>query len=71
MYDKEFMNLAIAEAKVGIANGHGGPFGAVVVKDGKMIASGHNCVLKDNDSTCHGEIAAIRKDARNLRFVWL
>ena len=61
MYDKECMNLAIAEAKVGIANGHGGPFGAVVIKDGKMIASGHNCVLKENDSTCHGEIVAIRK----------
>jgi tRNA(Arg) A34 adenosine deaminase TadA len=67
MYDKEFMNLAIAEAKVGIANGHGGPFGAVVVKDGKMIASGHNCVLKDNDSTCHGEIAAIRKAEATLK----
>ena len=67
MYDKEFMNLAIAEAKVGIANGHGGPFGAVVVKDGKMIASGHNCVLKDNDSTCHGEISAIRKAEAALK----
>jgi len=67
MYDREFMRLAIAEAKVGITNGHGGPFGAVVVKDGKMIASGHNCVLRDNDSTCHGEIVAIRKSEATLK----
>ena len=49
------MKLAIAEAKDGIKNGHGGPFGAVVVKDGEVVASGHNCVLKNNDSTCHGD----------------
>ena len=61
MYKKEFMDLAIAEARTGIDNGHGGPFGAVVVKDGKVVATGHNCVLKNNDSTCHGEIDAIRK----------
>lgn len=67
MYDRELMRLAIAEAKVGITNGHGGPFGAVVVKDGKMIASGHNCVLRDNDSTCHGEIVAIRKAEATLK----
>lgn len=61
MYKKEFMDLAIAEARTGIDNNHGGPFGAVVVKDGKVVATGHNCVLRNNDSTCHGEIDAIRK----------
>lgn len=61
LYQKEFMEAAIAEAKTGIMNGHGGPFGAVVVKDGRIVASGHNSVLKNNDSTCHGEIDAIRK----------
>ena len=66
MYNKEFMNLAIAEAKVGIENGHGGPFGAVIVKDGQVIASGHNCVIINNDSTCHGEIDAIRKAEQAL-----
>ncbi len=66
MYNKEFMDLAIKEAKTGIENGHGGPFGAVVIKDGKVIASGHNCVLKNNDSTCHGEIDAIRKAEAKL-----
>lgn len=65
-YNKDFMKLAIDEARVGIENGHGGPFGAVVVKDGEVIASGHNCVLKNNDSTCHGEIDAIRKAEAKL-----
>lgn len=60
------MKLAVAEAKAGIENGHGGPFGAVIVKDGKVVASGHNQVLKNNDSTCHGEIDAIRKAEQAL-----
>ena len=66
MYQKDFMEAAVAEAKTGIHHGHGGPFGAVVVKDGKIIASGHNCVLKNTDSTCHGEIDAIRKAEQAL-----
>lgn len=66
-YNKDFMSLAVAEAKAGIRSKHGGPFGAVVIKDGKVIASSHNCVLKDNDSTCHGEIAAIREAERKLK----
>lgn len=61
MYHKQFMEKAIEEARDGINNGHGGPFGAVIVKDGTIIASGHNCVIKNNDSTCHGEIDTIRK----------
>lgn len=66
MYQKEFMEVAIAEAKTSIQNGHGGPFGAVIAKDGKVIASGHNCVIKNTDSTCHGEIDAIRKAEQKL-----
>ena len=66
MYQKAFMEIAIDEARTGIQHGHGGPFGAVVVKDGQVIASGHNCVLKNNDSTCHGEIDAIRKAEQKL-----
>ena len=61
MYNSRFMQIAILEARAGIAHGHGGPFGAVIVKDGKFISSGHNHVLINNDSTCHGEIDAIRK----------
>ena len=66
MYKKEFMEIAVNEAKEGIVNGDGGPFGAVVVKDGEVIASGHNRVLANNDSTCHGEIDAIRKAESRL-----
>ena len=65
-YQKAFMSLAVAEARAGIRSGHGGPFGSVIVKDGRVIASGHNCVLKNNDSTCHGEISAIRKAEKKL-----
>lgn len=56
----KYMELAINEAKNGIKHKHGGPFGTVIVKDGKIIASSHNQVLKNNDPTCHGEISAIR-----------
>ena len=67
MYQKEFMEIAISEARNGFLNGDGGPFGAVIVKDGEVIASGHNRVLKNNDSTCHGEIDAIRKAEQKLQ----
>lgn len=60
------MEAAIAEARAGIQNNDGGPFGAVVVKDGTIVASGHNHVLSNNDSTCHGEIDAIRKAEQEL-----
>ena len=66
MYKKEFMKIAIDEAKDGILNHDGGPFGAVIVRDGEVIASGHNRVLSSNDSTCHGEIDAIRKAESKL-----
>ncbi len=62
----EFMKIAVEEAKNGILNGDGGPFGAVIVKDNKIIGKGHNKVLKNNDPTCHGEISAIRDACKNL-----
>ena len=55
-----FMREAIEEAREGIRNGHGGPFGSVIVRDGEIIGRGHNRVLVDNDSTAHGEVTAIR-----------
>lgn len=61
------MQLAIDEARAGVREHHGGPFGAVVVKDGKVVASGHNRVLRNNDSTCHGEVDAIRKAEQELQ----
>lgn len=63
----KFMRMAINEAKKGIESHHGGPFGAVIVKDGKVVGKGHNQVLKNNDPTCHGEIMAIHKACKNLK----
>lgn len=67
MKDIEFMRMAIEEAREGIRNHHGGPFGSVIVKDGEVVGRGHNMVLKNNDPTCHGEVAAIRDAGANLQ----
>ena len=63
----KFMKLAIQEAQKGIVLGHGGPFGAVIVKDGKVISKGHNHVVANNDPTCHGEVDAIRKACKKIK----
>ena len=60
------MQMAIAEAREGIRQGHGGPFGCVIVKDGMLLAKDHNRVLKNHDATAHGEITAIRKAGQVL-----
>lgn len=62
----KYMKMAIEQARNGIHNGHGGPFGSVIVKDDKVIGLGHNQVLKNNDSTAHGEVTAIRNAEQNL-----
>ena len=62
----KFMRMAINEARKGIKAGHGGPFGAVIVKDNVVIAKGHNQVIKNNDPTCHGEVMAIHKACKKL-----
>ncbi len=46
--------------------GAGGPFGAVIAKDGRIVAEGHNQVTSANDPTAHAEIVAIREACRNL-----
>ena len=58
--ENPYMSEAIREALDGISQGHGGPFGCVIVKDDEIIGSGHNMVLEEKDSTAHGEITAIR-----------
>ena len=61
-----FMQHAIAAARQGMESGMGGPFGAVIVKDGEIIAVAHNEVLGTNDPTAHAEIVAIRKATAKL-----
>lgn len=61
-----FMQAAIDEAREGIWRRDGGPFGSAIVRDGKIVASGHNHVLALTDSTEHGEIDAIRKAEQAL-----
>ena len=56
----EYMKEALKEAYEGIEKCHGGPFGCVIVRDGKIIGRGHNKVLLKHDPTCHGEMEAIR-----------
>ncbi len=63
----KFMKKAVEEAFKGMRKNEGGPFGAVIVKDGKVIAKGHNMVLKTNDPTAHAEILAIRKASKKLK----
>lgn len=62
----EFMKIAIDEAIEGMNKKHGGPFGAVVVRNGEIISSAHSEVFKNNDPTAHAEVVAIRKAAEKI-----
>lgn len=62
----EFLRHAIALATENVLSGKGGPFGAVVVRDGKILGEGANSVTATNDPTAHAEVNAIRAAARNL-----
>ena len=64
---EEFMRRAIALAVENIRNAQGGPFGALIVKDGRVLAEGANRVTATNDPTAHSEIVAIREACRVLR----
>lgn len=63
--DKEMMREAIRLADESVANG-GGPFGAVIVKDGEIIAATSNRVTLDNDPTAHAEVNCIRMACKRL-----
>jgi tRNA(Arg) A34 adenosine deaminase TadA len=62
----EFLRRAIALATENVLQGKGGPFGAVIVRDGKIVGEGANSVTTTNDPTAHGEVNAIRAAARTL-----
>jgi tRNA(Arg) A34 adenosine deaminase TadA len=66
MQQQEFMREAIRLSLENVQSGKGGPFGAVIVKDGKIIASGVNEVTSSNDPTAHAEVVAIREACRQL-----
>lgn len=61
------MREAIRLSKEGMTEGHGGPFGAVVVKNGKIVGRGYNKVTSTNDPTAHAEVVAIRDACKNLQ----
>ena len=62
----KYMKVAIELAEESIKNHDGGPFGACIVKDGKIVGRGRNMVLKNNDPTAHAEVMAIRDACSNL-----
>jgi len=63
---EKFMRMAIRLAEENVDKISGGPFGAVIVKDGKVIAKSANKVTVLNDPTAHAEVSAIRKAAKRL-----
>lgn len=65
MIHEDFMRQAIGLAVENVRNG-GGPFGAVIVKNGRVVATGVNRVTPDNDPTAHAEVCAIRAACRKL-----
>jgi len=62
----EFLRRAIALATENVIHGKGGPFGAVIVRDGRIVGEGANSVTSTNDPTAHGEVIAIRAACRAL-----
>jgi tRNA(Arg) A34 adenosine deaminase TadA len=64
--DAIYMKRAIELAQQNALSAHGGPFGAVIVRDGNVISEASNSVTPDNDPTAHAEVNAIRKACKNL-----
>ena len=66
MERKKFMERAIELSLKGSSEGKGGPFGAVIVKNGEIIGEAYNQVISTNDPTAHAEVMAIRDACKNL-----
>lgn len=64
-YNEKFMRRAI-ELSIKSVETEGGPFGAVIVKDGKIVAEGSNRVTQNNDPTAHAEVSVIREAGKKL-----
>lgn len=75
--DYKFLTVAAKEAETAMRKEEGGPFGAVIVRNGEIVAQAHNEVLKQKDPTAHAEILAIQKVPHScyhdiiLSFSWL
>ena len=65
--DLPFLREAIALARAGAASGVGGPFGAVIVHEGRIVSRGQNHVTSANDPTAHAEVVAIREACAALK----
>ncbi|KAG6550313.1 hypothetical protein Mapa_008276 [Marchantia paleacea] len=68
VHDRDFIFLtkAVEEAYAAVSSGDGGPFGAVVVKDGEIVVQCHNMVLRNTDPTAHAEVTAVRMACKKL-----
>jgi guanine deaminase len=66
MDQQYFMNKAVELSLENMREGKGGPFGAIIVKDGKIVGTGANHVTSENDPTAHAEVVAIRDACKNL-----
>jgi guanine deaminase len=64
--EHQLLERAIELSREGMRSGIGGPFGCVIVKDGKIIGEGFNQVVTSNDPTAHAEVVAIRNACRTL-----
>jgi tRNA(Arg) A34 adenosine deaminase TadA len=60
------MGIALALARRNAASADGGPFGAIVVHDGRVVGEGRNQVTTTNDPTAHAEVVALREAGKNL-----
>ncbi|HBG69405.1 MAG: tRNA-specific adenosine deaminase [Bacteroidetes bacterium GWF2_43_63] len=65
--DRYFLQMAVDLAAENVRSGRGGPFGAVIVKDGEVLATGVNLVTSSNDPTAHAEVTAIRNATSKLK----
>ena len=63
---EKYMQIAIELAQENVKTGNGGPFGAVIVKNGEIVATGANSVTSLNDPTAHAEVTAIRNACKKL-----
>ena len=66
MKHEMYLGMAIEEAAAGMRAGEGGPFGAIIVRNGEIIGRGHNTVLQSHDPTSHAEMNAIRDACSRL-----